>query len=54
MSAPPEYEWIDGAEPLDRYTTGNYHPVEIGQLLQKRYEVIDKVGYGGWSSVWMA
>lgn len=50
----PEYQWIDGAEWLDRYTMGGYHPVHIGDVVHDRYEVVDKLGYGGWSTVWLA
>ncbi|KJZ74356.1 hypothetical protein HIM_04118 [Hirsutella minnesotensis 3608] len=54
MTASPKYRWIDGAEDLERYTKGGYHPIEIGNILHDRYEVVDKLGYGGWSTVWLA
>ncbi|KAM3518263.1 hypothetical protein NHJ13051_008322 [Beauveria bassiana] len=50
---PPRYQWIDGAEHLPNYSPGGYHPVEIGSVLHDRYHVIDKLGYGGWSTVWL-
>ncbi|KYK55373.1 protein kinase domain-containing protein [Drechmeria coniospora] len=53
MTYSPEYKWIDGAEDLERYTKGGYHPVEIGNVLDNRYEIVDKLGYGGWSTVWL-
>lgn len=28
--------------------------MEIGDLLHSRYEIVDKLGYGGWSTVWLA
>ncbi|RCI08652.1 hypothetical protein L249_4798 [Ophiocordyceps polyrhachis-furcata BCC 54312] len=49
-----EYGWVDGAEVLERYSEGGYHPVEIGNVLHDRYHIIDKLGYGGWSTVWLA
>lgn len=52
--AQPEYEEIEGAERLERYREGGYHPVDIGDLLHRRYEIVDKLGYGGWSTVWLA
>lgn len=36
------------------YTEGGYHPIEIGNVLNDRYEIVDKLGYGGWSTVWLA
>lgn len=30
------------------------YPVKIGDVLQNRYEIITKVGYGGCSTVWLA
>ncbi|KAM3468115.1 hypothetical protein MY5147_008255 [Beauveria neobassiana] len=53
LSAEPRYQWIDGAEHLPNYSPGGYHPVEIGSVLHDRYHVIDKLGYGGWSTVWL-
>lgn len=49
-----EYEWVDGAEPLAKYRPGGYHPVMIEDILNGRYRVIDKLGYGGYSTVWLA
>lgn len=49
----PEYEWIDGAEDLNGYAKGGYHPIRIGDILHSRYQVIDKLGFGGWSTVWL-
>lgn len=50
----PEYKWIDDTENLEKYTKGGYHPLQIGDILHHRYEVVDKLGYGGWSTVWLA
>ncbi|KAI1423175.1 protein kinase [Xylaria sp. FL1777] len=48
------YNWIDGVEPLEMYEPGGYHPVMINDVLHKRYRIIDKLGYGGYSTIWLA
>ncbi|RAK95376.1 kinase domain-containing protein [Aspergillus ibericus CBS 121593] len=50
----PKYNWIDGTESLEKYRPGGYHPVMIGDLLHGRYHIVDKLGYGGYSTVWLA
>lgn len=49
-----EYHWIDGVERLDLYEAGGYHPVKIGDVLGQHYQVVDKLGYGGYSTIWLA
>lgn len=48
------YHWIDGVERLELYERGGYHPVMIDDLLHNRYRIIDKLGFGGYSTVWFA
>ena len=50
----PDYNWIPGVGSLDRYEPGGYHPVAIGDVLDKRYPIVDKLGSGGYSTVWLA
>lgn len=43
-----EVEWIED------YRPGGYHPVMLGDLFNDKYKVIRKLGYGGYSTVWLA
>ncbi|OAL56707.1 protein kinase [Pyrenochaeta sp. DS3sAY3a] len=54
LNAPMEYHWIDGAERLDLYEPGGYHPVVVNDLLHNRYRIVDKLGFGGYSTIWLA
>jgi hypothetical protein len=51
---PFEYNWIDGAENLEKYKPQGYHPIMIGDVLHDRYRIVDKLGFGGYSTVWLA
>ncbi|VUC36442.1 unnamed protein product [Clonostachys rosea] len=43
------------AEPLHRYQPGGLHPLELGDVLKNgRYEIIHKLGWGGYSTAWAA
>ncbi|KAF3402144.1 hypothetical protein DPV78_004665 [Talaromyces pinophilus] len=48
-----KYDWIDGAESLEKYQPGGYHPVMIGDMLHQRYRIMDKLGFGGYSTIWL-
>ncbi|KAL2010521.1 hypothetical protein VTN00DRAFT_6328 [Thermoascus crustaceus] len=55
-SMPLEYpkEYPLEEEHTPHYNPRQYYPVEIGQVLGKRYEIILKLGYGTSSTVWLA
>ncbi|RPB18833.1 kinase-like protein [Terfezia boudieri ATCC MYA-4762] len=41
-------------ECIEKYRPGGYHPVHLGDLFNQRYKVLRKLGYGGYSTVWLA
>ena len=36
------------------YRPGGYHPVRIGEVYNNRYEIQRKLGWGHFSTVWLA
>ncbi|KAJ5102655.1 Srpk [Penicillium argentinense] len=48
------YEPLEGVERLENYRPGGYHPIQIGDLLHGRYQVVHKLGYGSYSTAWLA
>ncbi|PWY78238.1 kinase-like protein [Aspergillus heteromorphus CBS 117.55] len=51
----PQYQPIEDVEDLERYFFGGYHPLQLGdQLSDSRYALIDKLGSGGYSTIWLA
>ena len=43
-----------GAESPTGYRPGGYHPVHLGDIYCERYSVINKLGFGIHSTVWLA
>lgn len=35
------------------YQPGGFHPVYIGDVFNDRYKVLNKIGYGQYSTVWL-
>ena len=50
----PLYEHIDEVERLDYYQPGGYHPIQISDRFQDRYQIVHKLGYGSYSTIWLA
>jgi hypothetical protein len=48
-----EYNWIRGVETLEEYEPGGYHPIMVGDMLNGRYYIADKLGFD-YSTVWLA
>lgn len=43
------------AEDLERYESGGFHPVHLGDRYDNgRYRVVHKLGFGGFSTIWLA
>lgn len=41
-------------ETIPDYVASRYYPTRIGEIFEKRYQVIGKLGYGATSTVWLA
>ncbi|RDK45516.1 serine protein kinase [Aspergillus phoenicis ATCC 13157] len=41
-------------EPVEEYRRGGYHPVHLHDIFDQRYEVVGKLAYGQFSTVWLA
>jgi len=41
-------------EGVQDYKIGGYHPVHIGESVNGRYVIIQKIGWGHFSTVWLA
>lgn len=52
--SPNWYVPVTQAEPMFDYRPGGFHPVAIGDKLHNRYQIVDKLGYGGYSTIWLA
>ncbi|KAG6263552.1 hypothetical protein E4U48_006685 [Claviceps purpurea] len=50
----PKYQFIEDVENLNRYRPGGYHPIHIDDRLNERYRIVDKLGHGAYSTVWLA
>jgi hypothetical protein len=41
-------------EDVEQYKPGGYHPVSLGSRLNGRYTIQQKLGFGKYSTVWLA
>ncbi|CAI7588455.1 unnamed protein product [Penicillium bialowiezense] len=48
------YEPIEGVEKLESYRVGGYHSITIGDHIHNRYQVVQKLGHGTYSTIWLA
>ena len=49
-----ESEEEDEEEGQEGYKKGGYHPVHIGDIFNNRYTILRKLGWGHFSTVWLA
>lgn len=42
------------AESAEFYRPGGFHPTYLGDVLKQRYKIIRKIGFGQYSTVWLA
>ena len=57
FDSPPEKVHLPNmeVENLEEYRVGGYHPTIIGDTFHGgRYEVAHKLGFGGYSTIWLA
>ena len=47
---------IENVEDIDKYRTGGLHPVRLGDTYEgkQKYRILLKLGYGPFSTVWLA
>ncbi len=51
----PDYGFQEDVESFKGYVPGGYHPVHFGdELANGRYRIVHKLGYGAYSTVWLA
>ncbi|XP_031421724.1 SRSF protein kinase 3 [Clupea harengus] len=44
---------LEDQEDPSEYCYGGYHPVQVGDIFNKRYQVVSKLGWGFFSTVWL-
>jgi serine/threonine protein kinase len=49
-----QYVPLEGAEKLERYCPGGFHTVSINDVLHDKYPIVHKLGFGGYSTTWLA
>ena len=49
-----QYQPIEDVEKLERYRRGGYHPIYVGDMLNNRNKMIDKLGHGTFSTIWLS
>ncbi|EGE78442.1 kinase domain-containing protein, partial [Blastomyces dermatitidis ATCC 18188] len=51
----PKYKYIEDCERLERYCPGGFYPLKLGdRLCDGCYSIVQNLGFGGSSTVWLA
>ncbi|KAK5632765.1 hypothetical protein RRF57_008479 [Xylaria bambusicola] len=50
----PHLRSVKEIERLDKYEVGGYHPLKVDDIILGRYLIVDKLGHGSFSTVWLA
>lgn len=45
---------LDDVEDVEMYALGGYYPVDLQSILNNRFKIIHKLGYGGFATIWLA
>jgi hypothetical protein len=45
---------IEDVESLERYCLDGYHPILVGYRLNDRYQIVHKLGFGTYSTIWLS
>jgi len=50
---------LDASQPIEEekspyYNPGCFYPARLGEVLDGRYQIVTKLGYGSGSSIWLA
>ena len=46
---------LDDVENVEKYVRGGFHPIHLGDTFKGgRYQILHKLGYGGFSTAWLA
>ena len=50
----PVYHWQEDVEELEEYRSGGYHRIILDTILKDRCRIVHKLGFGSYSTVWLA
>jgi serine/threonine protein kinase len=50
---PQLFTQYTGVEIIAYYRKGGFHPIHIDDILQNRYRIVNKLGHGAYSTIWL-
>lgn len=53
VRSPQLFTQYPGVESIAYYRKGGFHPIHIDDVLQNRYRIVNKLGYGAYGTVWL-